>query len=224
MKKKSSEFNILWISLFVFCSQNLFSEEFSAQKLRTWDTYGKGITAVNHQQLLFSETDGSKGFMLVSDKIYRGNINIKFDLMILRPASVMLVGMLARNRNSHDDLFAEMKDVNYKYFLNNLQLYMVGVYNAPHNIPGPYIRKINNSNAYPLVDVEDSFLQVGKYSQIEISKKDNLLKLKIDGLEVLQYEDLDPLDHGKVFFRVRGTEHETASILIKNVEIIEDSE
>ena len=98
-------------------------------------------------------------------------------------------------------------------------MYMFAFHNAAHNKPGPFIRKYPEPGTEPLVISEKSYMQSGIYYNVELGKVDNKLFLKIDGQLVLETIDPDYLEGGKLVIRIRGTAHELASCLIRNVKI-----
>jgi len=200
--------------------ENLNLEEFSHKDLMKWESWGTGIVGSgSHGQLIMSETDSSKGIMIESPAIYRKNVVLSYDVMILRPATVLIVELLAHNTTDHDLELPDDYDGNVQYLFKNVAMYMFAFHNAAHNKPGPFIRKYPEPGTEPLAEDDEQHMQSGIYYNVELGKTDNKLFLKIDGKTVIETTDPDPIEAGKILIRIRGTAHETASCLIRNVKI-----
>jgi len=195
-------------------------EEFSHKDLLKWESWGKGIVANgSHGQLIMSETDGSMGVMIVSPAIYGKNVVLSYDVMILRPATVLIVELLAHNTGTYDLKLPDDYDGNVEYLFKNINMYMFAFHNAAHNKPGPFIRKYPEPGTEPLAKEDTQHMQNGIYYNVELGKTDHKLFMNIDGKTVIETTDPDPIEGGKILIRIRGTAHETASCLIRNVKI-----
>jgi hypothetical protein len=201
-------------------SDDLIVTEYSHKDLLKWERSGKGIVGNgSHGQMIMSETQDSKGIMIVSPEIYKDNVLLSYDVMTLRAATVLIVEFLAHNTENFDLNFPADYDGNVKYLFENVNMYMFAFHNAAHNKPGPFMRKYPDPGIEPLVKSEKSYMQTGIYYHIELGKMDNKLFLKIDGKTVLETTDPDCFEGGKLAIRIRGTAHELASCLIRNVKI-----
>lgn len=105
------------------------------------------------------------------------------------------------------------------YLFKNVNMYMFAFHNAAHNKPGPFIRKYPEPGTKPIIESDKSYMRPGIYYKIEIGKTGKKIFFKIDDKTVLETSDPDPLQGGKIVLRIRGTAHETASCLIRNVKI-----
>jgi hypothetical protein len=229
MKVKS----LLFVLIFIFLFFNLIKaqvdnyekhgyqvEKFSPKDLLKWEVQGKGIVEnAGHDQLIMSETEGSKGIMIVSPRIYDQNVILSYDVMTLRPATVLIVEMSAHNMENYGLEFPKEYDGNNRYLFDNVNMYMFSFHNAPHNKPGPFVRKYPLPGNEPLVKTEKRYLYPGIYYNVEVCKQENIIWLKIDGIKVLECSDPEAYKGGKIIMRIRGTEHEVASCLIRNVKI-----
>jgi len=194
-------------------------EEFSHKDLTKWASYGKGAIEANHGQTVMYETPGSLGYMLVSPDSYQGDIIVEYDVMTLNAATVLIVEMFA---HSSDDYKLELEpeyDGNVKYLFNNIRMYMFAFHNTAHNKTGPFVRKYPQPGMEALISANRNVMNVGKVHHVEMAiQKDNLW-FKLDGKKLLNVHDDDPFRGGKVILRIRGTAHETASCIIKNLKI-----
>ncbi len=195
-------------------------EEFSHKDLLKWESSGIGIIANgSHKQLIISETDSSKGIMIISPEIYGKSVILSYDVMTLRPATVLIVELLARNKENFNLELPENYDGNVKYLFKNVNMYMFTFHNAAHNKPGPFIRKYPEPGMEPLVKSETAVMQSGVYYNVELGKIEDKLFFKVNGNTILETTDPNPYDGGKIILRIRGTAHEKASCLIRNVRI-----
>jgi hypothetical protein len=203
-----------------YLNGNFKIEEFSFKDLLKWESWGKGIVANgSHKQLIMSETDSSKGVMIVSPDIYGKNVILSYDVMILRPATVLIVELLAHNNENFDLDLLDDYDGNVQFLFENVKMYMFAFHNAAHNKPGPFIRKYPEPGPDPLVTSIKPYLRSGIYYHIELGKIEDRLFFKVDGKTVLEKIDSESYDGGKIILRIRGTGHEKASCLIRNVKI-----
>jgi hypothetical protein len=195
-------------------------QEVSAQQLRTsWQAVGKGRMSENHEQLVMSELDGSVGYMLVSPQVYGDHVVVRFEVLVLRPASVLVVNLAASNGPDGALTFPEDYNSNVKYLFDNLQMYMLVAHNAPHNKPGPFIRRYPQPGNPPIAASSQQIIRTGQYHQVEVGQEGGKIWYKIDGKTIVTAQDAQPLGPGKVILRIRGTGHETASVLLRNVRI-----
>lgn len=195
-------------------------EAFSIKSLLKWESVGKGIVDNgSHDQLIISESDSSKGIMILSPGSYGSSVILSYDVMSLNPATVVIVELSAHNTENFDLRLPEDYDGNVQYLFKNVKMYMYTFLNAAHNKPGPFIRRYPEPGTEPLVQTDQQFMQSGIYYHVELGKIEDRLFLKIDGRMVLETIDPHPFNGGKIALRIRGTAHEKASCLIRNVKI-----
>tara|TARA_B100000809_G_scaffold152662_1_gene150016 strand:- start:1032 stop:1739 length:708 start_codon:yes stop_codon:yes gene_type:complete len=194
-------------------------EEFTHKDLKEWETFGLGSIEANHGQTIMHETKGSLGYMIVSSEIYKENVIVSYDVMTLNPATVLIVEMAAHN-NDHFDLKLDASyDGNVKYLFENINMYMFAFHNAAHNKNGPFVRKYPKPGTTPLSEAKKNVLDVGKYHHVEIGMEEGKIWFKVDGKKIFKVKDATYHKGGKVIFRIRGTGHELASCIIKNLKI-----
>ena len=196
------------------------SQQFSAVQLKKWQIVGSGRLTIDHDQLVMSEVEDSKGFMLVSPEIYGRNVVVGYDVMVLRPATVLITNLAASNRPDGALTFPKDYDGNAKVMFETLNMYMMVAHNAAHNKPGPFIRRYPLPGNSALVTSQKNIMRTGQYYHVEAGKEGDQLWYKINGKAIVCVKDPDPHDKGKVILRIRGTGHEIASILLKNVIIL----
>ena len=199
--------------------QNEIVQEFSHKDLSGWASYGLGAIEANHGQTLMHETEGSVGYMLVSPESYGKNTRVSFDVMTLNPATVLVVEMNAHTGDDYTLNLAPDYDGNVQYLFSNVRMYMFAFHNAAHNKPGPFVRKYPEPGTEPLARAEKQYMQVGRYHQVEMGLEEGKIWFRVDGKKVLHVKDGAFYEGGKVILRIRGTGHETASCLLRNLKI-----
>jgi hypothetical protein len=194
-------------------------ESFGHKDLAAWDAHGMGAIEANHGQSVMHESPGSLGYMLVSPKSYGKNTIVSFDVLTLNAATVLVVEMAAHNSSNFELSLDAAYDGNVKYLFENVQMYMFAFHNAAHNKTGPFVRKYPEPGAEPLAAASENVMKVGQYHHVEIGNEEGELWFKIDGKRIWKVKDPSFYEGGKVILRIRGTAHETASCIIKNLNI-----
>lgn len=193
-------------------------EEFTADDLMEWEFHGMGTVAKQGSQLLLSESEGSKGVILVSPSSYGKNIIVSYDVMTLTPASVLVVMLSSSNTESQSLEIESDYDGSLSTLRDLVSFYMIAFHNAPHN-RFPFINKYPKEGGNKLQEAEKTFMHPGIYYHIDVAQEGDNISLFIDGRKVLDVVDTESLPGGKFVFRARGTGHLSASCLIRNLKI-----
>ena len=194
-------------------------EEVSAKALAKWQVFGNGQIAIDHTQLLMSEKAPSVGLMLVNPKGYQGDVIISYDVMVMRPATVMVTNLASTMADGSPLIFPDGYDAKIKWMWDNMAMYNLVYHDAAHNRTGPLFRRIPEPGKEILQLAEQQFIQTGIYQTVEAGAVKGRVYLKLGNDTVLHYEDVNPLKGGKIIIRIRGTGHEIGSALIRNVKI-----
>jgi len=192
-------------------------QEISTDELMNWDMTGKGELSVANRQVYLAESQGSAGVLLTSPIKYGIDLVVSYDVMALRPGTVLVALMSLSNTDDGGLTFEDNYDANLKYIANSTNAYMIAFLNSSHN-RYPFINRFPAKNN-PLVEEDKSHMQPGVYYHIDVGREKDHIWLAIDGEKVIEAVDPDPLGEGHFSFRIRGTAGETASCLIRNVKI-----
>jgi len=195
------------------------SEAFEYKDLAAWVSYGRGAIEANHGQTVMYETKGSLGYMLVSPKSYGESTIVSFDVMTLNAATVLVVELAAHNDDNLNLTFDSDYDGKVQYLFDHIKMYMFAFHNAAHNKKGPFVRKYPEPGTEPLAAASKHVMDVGKYHHVEIGMDKETLWFKANGKRVWKVKDPNYYKGGKFIFRIRGTAHETASCIIKDLVI-----
>jgi len=200
-----------------YIADNYTVQEISADELMNWDMMGKGQLSAVNKQVYLAESQGSAGVLLTSPMKYGEELVVSYDVMALRPGTV-LVALLSLSNSGDGRLeFEKDYDANMGYIANSTNAYMIAFLNAPHN-RYPFINRFPAKNN-PLVEDDKSHMQPGVYYHVDVGREKDRIWLAIDGEKIIEAADPIPLGEGHFSFRIRGTAAETASCLIRNVKI-----
>jgi hypothetical protein len=192
-------------------------QEITADALMNWDMTGNGELSVVNRQVYLAESQGSAGVLLTSPIKYGIDLVVSYDVMALRPGTVLVALMSLSNTDDGGLKFEDSYDANLKYIANSTNAYMIAFLNAPHN-RYPFINRFPAKNN-PMVEDDRSHMQPGVYYHIDVGREKDHIWLAIDGEKIIEAVDPYPLGEGHFSFRIRGTAAETASCLIRNVKI-----
>jgi len=193
-------------------------EEVKASDMVNWEFHGTGKVTTWGSQLLLSETEGSKGVILISPSSYGKNVVVSYDVMTLTPASVLVLMLSSSNNESLGlDIGADY-DGNLGTLREEVAFYMIAYHNAPHN-RFPFVNKYPKEGENLLQEAEKTFMHPGIYYHVEVGREGDRIVLSVDGQKVLDVVDPDSFPGGKIVFRARGTGHHSASCLMRNLKI-----
>ncbi len=193
-------------------------EEFKASDMVDWEFHGTGTVVTQGSQLILSESEGSKGVILVSPSSYGKNVLISYDVMTLTPASVLVMMLSSSNNESLGLEIASDYDGALGTLRDEVGFYMIAYHNAPHN-RFPFVNRYPNEGKSLLQEAEKTFMHPGIYYHIEVGREGDRIVLSVDGQIVLDTVDSNSLPGGKFVFRARGTGHHSASCLMRNVKV-----
>ncbi len=203
----------------MMCAQTV---KVSPEELNTWPFYGQGSKMVeSHNMFFMKEAPESNGVMIVSPESYSENVVVRYDVMTLTPASV-LVALLSASDPGKDTKLTIPKDYDgsMNLWIEDVESYFYAFRNAPHNFT-PFIRKypLGNRKDPAIASYHKNIMHPGVFYAIEIGRKKDTLWLKVDGEKILETKDENAFSGGHIAFRIRGTAGEYAACLIRNLEI-----
>ena len=200
-----------------YIADNYTVQEISTDELMGWDMIGKGQLSAIYKQIYMAEDEGSAGVMLISPAKFGNELVVSYDVMALRPGTVLVALMSVSNKGDGGLQFEDGYDANMKYLINAVNTYMIAPLVAPHN-RYPFVNRFPAKDN-PLVEADKSHMQPGVYYHIDVGREKDRIWLAINGEKLIEAVDPDPLGEGHFSFRIRGTANETASCLIRNVKI-----
>ncbi|TLX76037.1 hypothetical protein E9993_07455 [Labilibacter sediminis] len=213
---------ILIIASSLFVTINAQNKD-AVKQLENWTFYGQGTKLLegHGQYLLKEDPKASKGVGLISPQSYSTDVVMRYQVMALTPATVLVAILSASEKGESSNLnLPENYDGSINFWSGGCDNYFFAFHNAAHNYP-PFLRRFDDNIGKTMLDVaKKNHMHVGKYYSIEVGRKNNRLWMKIDGKTVLKYKDPNPYSGGHLGLRIRGTGGEYAACLIKDLEII----
>jgi hypothetical protein len=201
------------------CLQAQQEHRITTDELLKWEFHGQGEMSQWGDQVILKEAVDTKGVMLISPEKYAKDVVMRYKVMALTPATV-LVSMLAMSDvGSVDELtLSDDYDGNMGLWIKEKDNYFFAYKNAPHNAT-PFLRRYPNPGE--LISAKDNSMIAGVYYDVEVGKKGDLLWLSIDGKKIFKTKDESPLKGGHVAVRIRGVKGFNAGCIIKEMTIIE---
>lgn len=190
----------------------------SIPELQKWHFYGQGELLNLGGQICLKEADNSNGVMLISPHSFGKDVIVKYQVMSLTPATVLVTMLNISDPGNTTDLsIPDDYDGSMNLWSNQKQNYFFAFKNAPHGV-NPFVRRNPGSKA-PLVSGERDLMVSGIYFDVEVGKVGNNLWLSIDNQLIFEAEDNIEISGGRLAFRIRGTAGFNAGCLIRNVAI-----
>jgi len=189
----------------------------NSNELLKWTVMGNGKVEISGSQIAMQESDDSKGIMLVSPEVYGHDVVVRYKVMALTPATV-LVALLSVSDNGDSDKVTvpEDYDGSLGLFTKEKENYFFAFKNGPHNVT-PFVRK--SPEGTTIGSASENRMIAGVYYAIEVGKKQDKLWLSVDGQKLFETTDPEPLKGGHIALRIRGTAGFKAGCLLKDLEI-----
>lgn len=214
------------VLIFLFMVTSTFSQandfgknksEISPDELLNWTVMGKGKVEKSGSQVAMQESDDSKGIMLVSPDVYDNDVVVRYKVMALTPATVLVALLSVSDVGDSDQLTVpEDFDGSLGLFTSEKENYFFAFKNGPHNVT-PFVKK--SPEGKTLGSASENTLIAGVYYDIEVGKKQGKLWLTVDGEKLFETTDPEPLKGGHIALRIRGTAGFKAGCLLKDLEI-----
>lgn len=221
MKKWNLIFTILLIAVGVSAQSNdyeLTKFKVSPDELLNWAVMGKGKVEKSGSQVAMQESDDSKGIMLVSPDVYDNDVVVRYKVMALTPATVLVALLSVSDVGDSDKLTVpEDFDGSLGLFTGEKENYFFAFKNGPHNVT-PFVRK--SPGGKTLGSASKNTMIAGVHYDIEVGKYEGKLWLKVDGEKLFETTDPAPLKGGHIALRIRGTAGFRAGCLIKDLEVL----
>lgn len=191
----------------------------NSKELLNWTVLGEGKVELYGSQVAMQESDNSKGIMLVSPEDYSKDVIVRYKVMALTPASVLVALLSVSDVGESDKLtIPEDYDGSLGLFTYEKENYFFAFKNGPHNVT-PFVKKSPNDTAIFGSATENTMI-AGVYYNVEVGQYQGKLWLTVDGKKLFETEDKEPLNSGHIALRIRGTAGFKAGCLIKDMEIL----
>lgn len=195
--------------------------ELSVDELLAWDRRGNGYFGnFMDQALQMTEDSHSDGIMLISPDSYIDDVTISYNVMTLRPATVLVTMLsISDGDGSGSITIADDFNGNLADWPDGAVDYFFAFHNAPH-FRQPFVIRRGLDGVKLLEEASHNYMKPGQWHHVEVSRSDGSLYLRIDGETILNAKDPNPLNGGHIALRIRGSGTERASCFISNVTIV----
>lgn len=196
----------------------LIATPVSNAELLTWTFTGEGrFVDESARQLCLEEGTPSKGVGIFSPKSYAGDVVLRYKVMPLTGATV-LVNLLAMSDAGESQELTLPKDYDGSMGpVLSTENYFVAFRNSPH-ATAPFIRK--NPGYTELAIAERDEMIPGVYYDVEVGRVGETIFLKVDGKMIVQTVDAAVLAGGHVGIRLRGTAGHPAVCLLRDLTVL----
>ncbi|WP_422862018.1 family 16 glycoside hydrolase [Flagellimonas sp. W118] len=191
------------------CAQtNPNRELITPEQLSKWQTFDKGKSTVNGNELIVEETKGSDGYFLISPNILKKDFILKYMVKALSESTV-LINLFSVTQNQGDQTFELPPNTSTPQevwqWRTEMKHYNLTFNNRSHGIK-PFFFKNNSPYSRGFHEnLPGNIMETGEWNSIEIGKKENRLWFKLNDKIYFNVEDCEPLGEGRLIFRISGT-------------------
>ncbi len=186
-------------------------EEISARTLAKWQTYGIGKRTVEDDVLLVEETEGSEGYFLISPKEYRTNFTLRYKAKALSESSVLITLFSVKQEQDDGTFLVPDPTASPRAVWDwrcSMKHYNLTINNRSHGITPFFFKNVPPKARGFNERLTENIMEVGRWYDIEIGKKENNIWFKLDGKLFFDVEDTNPYENGRLIFRISGTSGE----------------
>lgn len=197
----------------------------TAEEMMDWTPLEKGKASVMGDMLVMEETDGSDGFFLISSGQLTGDYQIDYDVKALSESSVLINLLNVTDTLGSDDFAlprAGSSPQEIWDWRSHLRHYNLTFNNRSHGITPFFYKNHSPLSRGFYQKLSANVMEPGQWFHVSIVKKGTELKFMLNNNTYFDIMDYNPLDGGRLIFRVSGTTGENtilAKAAIKNLQI-----
>lgn len=189
------------------CGQNNI-EKITPQQLARWQTFDKGKSTVQGDELIVEETEGSDGYFLISPKEYNTDFTLKYKVKPMSESTVLITLFSVTQEGDPTEFSVPSVSATPREvwdWRSGMKHYNVTINNRSHGITPFFFKNIPPSSRGFNEKLQKNIMEVGKWYDVEIGKKEKRLWFKLNEKEFFTVEDTDPYEKGRLIFRISGT-------------------
>lgn len=209
------------LPLLAGCPQTTaMGDSLSPEDLDNWSFHGIGEKSIEGDIFNFSETEHSKGVMLVSPAPVPGNVVVSCEMRANTPDTVIVIVLAFSDAGKDLELTVPADYDGAVDWLFETENYFFAFRNEPHKRK-PFLRKNPSSNRTDvLAEIDANVMGHGEWKSVEAGVKDGRAWLRIGGDLLFEVPDPAPLKGGFLSFRIRGTATGLAGCSIRNLSVM----
>ena len=211
MKTSSKSLLFILMGAVLFgCGQTTQQQHISPEELSAWQTFDKGKTSINGDELIVEEIEGSDGYFMISPNLFDKDFVLQYKVKALSKSTVLINLFSANQSNETFTLPPDTATPQEVWqWRTEMSHYNLTFNNRSHGIT-PFFFKNNSPRSRGFhQSLQENVMEVGKWYSVEIGKKENRLWFKLNDTIYFDIEDCDPLGGGRLIFRISGTTGET---------------
>lgn len=211
MNPTSFKLYCIALSLFMSCSYGTPGERsISVEELYSWPTYGIGELALEGNEIILTETEGSDGFFLISPNKLEKDLVIRYQVKPMSESSVLIALFSATQTGNNEQLVlppppADATPMEVWQWRSKMKHYNLTFNNSSHG-NNPFFFKNLNPNARGFHQwLSENIATVGEWHDVEIGREGNKVWFKLNGKTYFEIVECDPLAGGHLLLRISGT-------------------
>lgn len=173
-----------------------------------WQTLDKGKTSIIDGAVIMEETAGADGYFLISPEVYSGDYVMNYKVKALSESSVLITLFSASQKENPDQLKVPAQHSSPQEiwkWRSNMQHYNLTFNNISHGYRPFFFKNLTPETKGFNELLDENIATVGVWHDVEIGKSDSRVWFKLDGKEIFNVQDADPLETGHLIFRISGT-------------------
>lgn len=178
------------------------------EELATWQTFDKGKSTVQGDELIVEETEGSDGYFLISPKEYKSNFKLTYKVKALSESTVLITLFSVQQEGDITNFSVPAVSATPREVWNwrsGMKHYNLTINNRSHGITPFFFKNVPPSSRGFNESLGKNIMEVGEWYDVEIGKQQNRLWFKLNGETFFDVKDADPHQKGRLIFRVSGT-------------------
>lgn len=191
------------------CQQkNTTQEKITPAELASWQTFDKGKTTINGDELIVEETKGSDGYFLISPKIYPKDFSLTYKVKAMSESTVLINLFSVLQETKNEAFFLPPNTATPRevwQWRSSMQHYNLTFNNRSHGITPFFFKNIPTKPRGFSEKLKNNIVEVGKWYDVEISKQENRIWFKLNNKLIFDVEDNTPFEGGRLIFRISGT-------------------
>jgi hypothetical protein len=208
MKNKIMRMPLIGAILIGCAQEQPQQENITPQELAAWQTFDKGKSTIQGDELIVEETEGSNGYFLISPKVYKKDFVLRYKVKAMSESTVLItLFSVEQNNNSRGFILpsANASPREVWDWRTKMKHYNLTINNRSHGNRPFFFKNISPYSRGFYESLPENIVEVGKWYTVEIGRKENKTWFKLNGKNYYDIEDCNPLEGGRLIFRISGT-------------------
>lgn len=208
MNPTSFKLYCIVLSLFMSCSYKPRERSISVEELSSWPTYGIGEVALEGNEIILTETQGSDGFFLISPNKLAKDLVIRYQVKPMSESSVLITLFSATQTGTNEQLALPPVDatpMEVWQWRSKMKHYNLTFNNSSHGNNPFFFKNLNPNKRGFHQWLSENIATAGEWHDVEIGRENNNVWFKLNGITYFEIAECDPLAEGHLLLRISGT-------------------